>query len=266
MSEAIQTVRVTLPNFEGPLDLLLYLIKKNDLNVYDIRINVILDQYTDYIELLKELNIDLAGEFLVMASELAHIKSKLLLNQKEGEEKEEGEDPRAGLVARLIEYQKYKRAAAWLNAQPKLNTHYFKRADISALLLEALRRETDDMLQVEPMVLVRVFQEILKKVPTDKAHEVMSERVSVTQRIYELLDVLAQKEEVSFESLFSLESPRIDWVVTFLSILEMAKLKMIRVRQAESMGTIWVTRSMEINQTAGELLGVENYANRQPDE
>jgi len=260
MSEESQIVRVSLSNFEGPLDLLLYLIKKNDLNIYDIKLNLILDQYTATVEMMKDLNIDVAGEFLVMASELAHIKSKMLVNQKDEEEVEEGEDPRASLVARLLEYQQYKRAASWLSRQPRLNIDYYLRPDVSGWLMEALKQDGDDMLQVEPMVLVRVFQDILRKAPKETAHEVVAERVSVTERIYELLDVLAEKEEVSFESLFSPESARIDWVVTFLSLLEMARLKMVKIRQAESRGTIWVTRNMEIA-AEKKIEGVEEYSN-----
>ncbi len=256
-----EKIRVTLPIFEGPLDLLLYLIKKNDLNIYDIPVSMILEQYTSYLDALKELNIDLAGEFLVTASEMAHIKSRILLSKKSSEEEEEGDDPRASLMARLIEYQKYKRAAQWLAGRPRLNHDFYRRPDVRPWLNDVLRQEEDDALQIEPFTLVRVFQQIVSRIPKGSAHEVSTERVSVTDRIYEVLDMLKSNEQVDFETLFSTESTRIDMVVTFLAILEMARLKMIRISQASVLGTLWVTRRMEVASESVVLDSVAEYQN-----
>ncbi len=235
-------MRVNLQVFEGPLDLLLHLIKKNDLDIYNIPIALVLDQYFAYLEAMRELDIDLAGEFLVLASELAHIKSRLLVEKPEEEEAEEA-DPRAGLVARLLEYQRYKKAAAWLLARPMLNRDVFCRPDI---LEEPLESPQEDMLSIDPFTLVRVFQDILKKAPKQALHEVETERVSVTERIYEVLDFLKTEESIEFEKLFSGDKSRLDLVVTFLAILEMAKLKMVSVQQTSAYGQIWIKRKMEI--------------------
>ncbi len=248
MEENAQNMRVNLSLFEGPLDLLLHLIKKNDLDIYNIPIALILDQYLEYLELMKELDIDLAGEFLLLAAEMAHIKSRSLVHQPEEEEGEEA-DPRADLVARLVEYQRYKRAASWLDSRPLLARNVFKRP-------EALQKEDEEAalgtveaepLAVDPFNLLKAFQEILKKIPKEIRHQVEAERMSVTERIYEILENLRETESVPFASLFTFDTTRPRLVVTFLALLEMARLQMIFIHQMESFGDIWIKRKMEIS-------------------
>ncbi len=212
----------------------------------------VLGQYLEYLELLEELNIDTAGEFLLMAAELTHIKSRLLVHQP-GEDEEEGGDPRAELVARLLEYQKYKRAATWLHKNPMLNRDFYIRPEVIG---EAHTEEAPVVFEagsVDPFGLIRAFQEILKKIPKDKAHAIETERVSVTDRIYEIVDRLKQKETIAFTELFEAMSSRLQLVVTFLALLEMAKLKMIHIQQMEENREIWISRKMTIDEGLGKL-------------
>lgn len=229
---------ISLEIFEGPLDLLIYLIRKNDLDIYDIPISGILEEYQNYLGLLEELDIDVAGEFILMASELAYIKSKMLLFGKNEEENEE--DPRTDLIARLLEYQRYKFASQWLLQRNLLGRDVFKRP--FAQEPEALEEEE---LSIEPFALISKFSEILKKAPRHRAHEIEIERISVTERIYQIIETLKNSADVDFEFLFQ-EKTRSEMVVTFLAILEMAKLKMIRIFQVEHFGTIRLSRSMQV--------------------
>ncbi len=225
--------KIELDAFEGPLDLLLYLVKKEDIDIYDIPISHLLGEYLKYIELAEELNIDLAGEFIEMASELAYIKSKMLLPESQMEE-EEGPDPRADLVARLIEYQKFKGAAQALMARPLLGRDVFNRP---ASLPEA---EVDAGLDVDLLALLAAFEGVLKRLPQDKAHEVYRERVGVSERIIELVEFFRDKGEVRFIDLFREHRTRQEVVVTLLAILEMARQKLLRVTQGKVYGEIVV--------------------------
>jgi segregation and condensation protein A len=235
--EITKNYRVDLDLFEGPLDLLLHLIKKNDLDILDIPIAFILQQYLDYLNLLEELNIDLAGDFLLMASELAHIKSKLLLPDQGGEEAEEGaEDPRFDLIKRLLEYQRYKEAAQTLDARPMLNRDVF----IHRSPAEDSQPDAEKV-EVDLFQLVHCFHELLKKAPKVTVHEVEGERISVSERIYELMDQLKEKEVTEFSKLFEGDVTRPQLVVTFLAILEMVRLKLLHIKQAGALDEIYLT-------------------------
>ena len=223
--------KVQLDAFEGPLDLLLYLVKKEDIDVYDIPISHLLSEYIKYIDLARELNIDLAGDFLEMAAELAYIKSRLLLPESTVEE-EEGPDPRAELVARLLEYQKYKEAAQSLLQRPLLGKDVFTRT--APLLVEEERTDLD----VDLLSLLSAFERVLKKLPKEQVHEVFRERVGVAERVMELADFLKGREQVRFEDLFAENRTRQDVVVTFLAVLEMARQKLLRVVQGLVYGEI----------------------------
>lgn len=241
-------LRVNLEIFEGPLDLLLHLIKKNDLNIYDIPIALVLTQYLHYLSDLKEFNIDLAGDFLVMASELARIKSALLIQKKEEEEIEEP-DPRESLVARLLEYQKYKRAKAWLLRRPLLNRDVFLRAD--KVYEEEMKDSSSadyGSVSMDSHSLIRVFQTLLKKMPFKQMQTIQPERVSVTERIYEILDILREKETAEFGELFKHDRSRLELVVTFLAVLEMARTQIVFIVQVDPKGSIWVKRNLEIQE------------------
>ncbi len=220
--------RVQLDVFEGPLDLLLHLIKKEDVDIYDIPISRLLDQYLQYLQLAQELDIDLAGEFVEMASELAYIKSKMLLPEPEapGVGDEEGPDPRSELIRRLIEYQRYKAAAQSLISRPLLGTDVFARP------AEETEPQNEELLiEADTLSLISAFQDLLKRLPAETVHEISRERTGVSERILELTEMLKGREQISFEDLFIGEKTRVGLVVTFLAILEMAKQHLLRIVQ-----------------------------------
>ncbi|MBX7148076.1 segregation/condensation protein A [bacterium] len=247
--EAIE-YKVDLDMFEGPLDLLLHLIKKNDLDIYNIPISFMLEKYNEYLDLMEELDVDVAGDFILMASELAHIKSRLLLNEQNDEE-DEGPDPRADLVQKLLEYQRYKLASQEIYSRPVLGRDVFSRPEFKPDNLEP----EEEMMDVEPFALIQAFNEILKKVPKGKTYEVNVQRISITDRIYQIVDKLKALDNITFEELFDDVRERPVLVITFLSILEMARLKMIRIFQMDRYATIRIQRQIDLNDHT--LTGVE---------
>ena len=224
MPDPQQEHKVSLEVFEGPLDLLLHLIKKDDLSVYDIPISRLLEQYLQYLQFADELDIDLAGEFVEMASELAYIKSKMLLPEPPVEE-EEGPDPRAELVRRLLEYQRYKAAAQSLISRPLLGTDVFSRP------AEAPGEMGEVLMDADPLALISAFQDLLKRLPAEAVHEISRPRTGVAERILELTESLKGKDRILFEDLFDGERTRGDLVITFLAVLEMAKQRLLRLVQ-----------------------------------
>lgn len=233
--------KVDLEVFEGPLDLLLHLIRKNDVDILDIPVAFILEQYMSHLELMEELNIDLAGDFLLLASELLHIKSKMLLPDiEDAEAEDELSDPRSDLVRRLLEYQRYKEAAQELIQRPMLGRDVFTQA----VVIDEVEAE-EEPVEADLFHLISSFYELLKKAPKKTVHEVQVERVSVTERIYELMDFLREKPMVEFTRLFEGATTRDRLIVTFLAILEMARLKMLQVTQSEACGEIYLVPSFE---------------------
>ena len=241
LSESQNAYKVDLDVFEGPLDLLLHLIKKNDVDIIDIPISLILEQYMEYLNLLDELNIDMAGDFLLMASELTHIKSKLLLpDHEQGEEEAEGDDPRAELIRRLLEYQRYKEAANTLAARPMLGRDVFAHGMTPDPI-----EEEEAPVEVDLFQLISCFYEMLKKAPTTTIHEVRVERVSVTERIYELMDMLRGQKMMEFRNLFAGQATRDRLIVTFLAVLEMVRLKVLQMTQNQTYGEIYLVPCFE---------------------
>jgi len=237
------TYTVRTESFEGPLDLLLFLIKKNEVDIYNIPIASVTRQYLEHIELMKELNLDIAGDFLVMASTLIQIKSRMLLPVSGEEEAEpEEEDPRAELVRRLLEYQKYKDAAERLAECEILGRELFARKFISPEFADM--KPNDAIPEVELFDLVQAFRSLLAKVPEDTFHEVGAEGLTITDRINEILDLLRGKESVTFERLFIAPLTREYIIVTFLALLELCKLKMVKLLQANSFGVIWIVPTL----------------------
>jgi segregation and condensation protein A len=226
--------------FEGPLDLLLHLIKKNEVDIYNIPIAEITRQYLEYLEVMRELNLDVAGEFLVMASTLVHIKSKMLLPEPAIEESEEeaGEDPRAELVRRLLDYQKYKDAAQELAARELLDREIFARKFPAPELTDTPEEEAP--LDLELFDLVDAFRRILDKAPRESFHEVGSENISIADRIADILDFLQERETVTFEELFLGNLTREYIVATFLATLELCRLRLLNITQIDGFGTIWI--------------------------
>ncbi len=235
---------VKLEAFEGPLDLLLHLIRKNEVDIYDIPVSTITRQYLEYIKLMKELNLEIAGEFLVMASTLIQIKSRMLLpvipDEETGEAEEE--DPRAELVRRLLEYQRYKEAADELGERQLLGRDLFARSP--APQEEEAESEERESVEVELFELVDAFRRILSQVSEERFHEVGTDSISIADRINEILDQLAGSQALAFEDLFTGELSRDYLVVTFLAVLELCKLKMTKVMQAERYGPIWIVPAL----------------------
>jgi len=233
-------IQILLENFSGPLDLLLHLIKTNEMDIYDIRIMEITEQYLSIIEQMKQLDLDVAGEFLLMAATLMHIKSRMLLPSSEEIEEEEGEDPRAELVRRLLEYQRYKEAARLFENMPQLQRDYFTGLVRAADYLE-LEDAADEEITVGIYQLAEAFHQVLSNRPKEVFHEVVRESLSVAQYIRRLSARLAEKKRMAFRECFSPEASRIELVVTFLAMLELVKMRMINIEQMKEFSEIWLT-------------------------
>ena len=230
---------VKLANFEGPLDLLLYLIKNSQVSIYDIPIALITDQYLDYLDLMQELDLDVAGEFLVMASTLIHIKSRLLVPRLEtATDTDVEEDPRDALVRRLLEHQKFKAAAELLHEREIVRSAQWPRADsrVEDIAGEPFERE----LEVDLFSLLQAFQSVIARSRERPTMMFPAEVVPVEIRIEQLLERLSEKEACAFEDLFVDASSRRDLITTFLALLEMIRLKLIRVFQGDTFGPIRV--------------------------
>lgn len=233
------TYEIKIENFEGPLDLLLHLIKKDEMDIYNIQVAVITDQYLEILDTMKSLNLDVAGEFLLMAATLLHIKSKLLLPQHEDEDEAEDEfDPRAELVRRLLEYQKYKDAGEVFDRMPRLNRDIFARKFQSPELVVC--RDNEELLAVGIFELVEAFQRMLKETSDPYIHEINIEQLTVTDRINTILSQLAGKESLAFLDVFEEPPDRNMVIVTFLAMLELVRLRMVRLMQNSRCGSIWL--------------------------
>jgi segregation and condensation protein A len=233
--------KVKLDSFEGPLDLLIHLIRKNEVNVYDIPIALITEQYLGFITLMQELNLDVAGEFLVMAATLIHIKSRTLLPRPDPSQDDMGpeEDPREALVRRLLEHQKYKAAAELLHDRETVRSAQFMRPDAS--VAEAAGDEYEPELEIDLFSLLAAFKGVLERA-NRRPHMVLPpEQISIEARIDQLLDRLSETEACGFEDLFADgDGSRPFMIVTFLALLEMIRLKLIRVFQSGGFGPIRV--------------------------
>jgi segregation and condensation protein A len=233
--------RVRLESFEGPLDLLIHLIKKNEVNVYDIPIALITEQYLGYIELMQGLNLDVAGEFLVMAATLIHLKSRTLLPRPPAAEEAAGdeEDPREALVRRLLEHQKYKAAAELLHERETVRGAQFMRPD--ARVADAAGDEYEPELEVDLFSLLAAFRGVLERANRRPRMVLPPEQMSIEDRIEQLLSRLSETEACGFEDLFNDgDGSRGFMIVTFLALLEMIRLKLIRAFQSGGMGPIRV--------------------------
>ncbi len=228
-----------LENFEGPLDLLLHLINKDELNIFDIPIARITEQYLEYLKLMKVLNLDIAGEYLLMASTLLHIKSKMLLPKpsKEGEE-ENVEDPRAELVRRLIEYQKYKMAADELIRRPILDRDFFVR--LTSLKEDEIKEE--ERIEATLFELLEAFRKLLERSEKESVHEVVLDRITVEDKMQDIINLLQrEKRSIAFHLLFPENASRRLIIITFLAILELVKMKIIRLFQVAPFETIRIS-------------------------
>lgn len=235
-------IRLTLPGFEGPLDLLLHLIQEHELDILNIPIAFITKKYLEYIGLMQELDIDIASEYLVMAATLAHIKSRMLLptppaDLEEGEEEEL--DPRAELIRRLLEYQKYKKAAEELASRSVLGRDIFLRP-----AQPGGDPSTAPLAPVSSFKLLEAFQRVLTRAKISIDHQIEFERFSLSDRINQLVDLLKGRGRVVFEELFDGQHSRADLIVTFLALLELTRLRMTRLFQEGSLEPIFIELSV----------------------
>jgi len=238
--------------FEGPLDLLLHLIKEQKMDIYDIRIAEITKQYLSYLDLLSELNLEMVGEYLVMAAELAKIKSKTLLPIPETEEDvltAAGEDPRAELMRRLLEYQRYKEAAFELRQKEYDQQQIFSRTG------EVVLENSEEELLIEANVfdLLTAFQKVLNEKSFKKNYEIEVTTLSVSDRISGILEILNASESVTFDSLFTSLNTKQEVIVTFLAILELMRMQLIRSQQARQFDVIRIYTAVN-RETQEEIL------------
>ena len=235
-------LEVILEAFEGPLDLLLYLIRRENLDILDIPIAEITRQYTDYIEIIHTMRLELAGEYLVMSAMLAEIKSRMLLPRPAGDEEDE-EDPRAELVRRLQEYERYKQAAEDLDALPQLGRDVYQAA---AARVDGKRLRLPP--EVDLQDLIAAFQEVMKRASMFAHHHVQMESLSVRERMSSVLNAVQSHRYTRFVDLFALEEGRMGVVVTFLAVLELTREALIELTQSEPFAPIHVRTASSVEQ------------------
>ena len=219
--------------FEGPMDLLLHLIRKNEVDICDIPIALITNQYLEYLDWMQAMNIDFAGDFILMAAVLAHIKSRMLLPVHGNEDDEE--DPRLELARPLQEYLRMKSVAEQLAERSLLGEDIFAR---DAGKDEFLTEPEDETIRVDLFELIDAFQKMLENLPGDHKVNLSEDRFSIKDKISELVDILEDKGTTTFEELFSSDTGKREMIITFLAILEMAKLCLIRISQHVQTGII----------------------------
>ncbi|MBU0709529.1 MAG: segregation/condensation protein A [Candidatus Omnitrophica bacterium] len=235
--------KIKLEIFEGPLDLLLYLVKKDHLNVYDIPIAKVTEQYLKYINLMQLLDLNIAGEFLVMASTLMAIKSKMLLPIQEEQEEEEPEDPRAELVRRLLEYEKYKEVAETLRERESGQKEVFKRPKVE--LDKELQSGKEVYFEASIFDLINAFSTALKDVPKEVFYEVIKDEFTIEEKVHDILHLLLDVESMKLSDLFSKAKSKIEIIVFFLAILELVRTKEVVARQQGLFDEIELTRNKE---------------------
>ena len=230
--------KVKLDIFEGPLDLLLYLIKKNEVDIYDIPIAIITEQYLEYMNLMKVLNLDRVGEFLVMAATLIKIKSKMLLPPAEDiEEDEDGVDPRTELLEHLLEYQRYKEAAHQLKNRDLIEKDIFTRIQRDEDIPKTDKDST--VIEVSLFDLVDALRKVIeRKDLSDQFMEVTVEKFSVKDKMVEILQKLKETQHIVFVSLFDELSTKHEIIVAFLAILELVRLRAVKIYQVQPHGEI----------------------------
>ena len=241
--------KVKLDIFEGPLDLLLFLIKRDKVDIYDIPIARVTKQYLEYMELMQLLDLEIAGEFLVMAATLMHIKSRMLLPQDETEVEEEEEDPREELVRRLLEYKKYKEASSKLREMYESHKEIFLRKG-DGQSEKIISADGTEYFEASLFDLISTFRKVLKEVPKAAFHKVIRSKFMVSDKIHEIYHMLAKSPKVYFLSLFAEATDKDEMIVTFLAILELIKMREIFVVQKESFGEIEIIRNPELVRSA----------------
>ena len=242
---------VKLEVFEGPLDLLMHLIKKNEINIYDIPISLVTQQYLEYIDLMNELNLEIAGEFLLMAATLTHIKSKMLLprEEKAGDD-EEAEDPRAELLRKLLEYKSFKEVAEELGKREDTWRDIFYNPPD-----KSMEGEDEVFIEVGLFELLEAFRDVLEQIPDKRYMEIVPDELTVRGRMTAIIEKLdaAAAEGVTLLTLIEEDCTRRTIVVTFLALLELARLRLIKLLQVSSSETIRVYRNEDSRADSDEI-------------
>ena len=234
------TYKVHLEIFEGPLDLLLYLIKKEELNIHDIPITKITEEYLEYLNLMELLDLELAGEFLVMAATLMQIKSKMLLPpDPESVETEEG-DPRAELVRRLLEYKSFKEAAEHLRDFEAKRSGVFPRFGVTP----EIDGGDSPFVEVSLFDLISAFSKVLKELPKETFHQIVKDEFTVAEKVHEIFHRLIKEPVMRFTELFKAAKNKFEVITIFLAILELIRLKEIAIRQPAHFGEIEILRNI----------------------
>ncbi|MGA2774538.1 MAG: segregation/condensation protein A [Candidatus Omnitrophota bacterium] len=236
--------KIKLQMFEGPLDLLLYLVKKDHLNIYDIPIAKVTEQYLDYINLMQLMDLNIAGEFMVMAATLMQIKSKMLLPAEPVEQAEVQEDPRAELVKRLLEYEKFKEIAENLRKREEGQREVFKRPNTET---EKELNKDDKPVYFEASIfdLINAFSRALKDVPREVFYEVIKDEFTIEEKVHSILHLLLVEPSERVSALFKKAKNKLEIIVTFLAILELIRMKEIVAVQSNMFEDIEITRNKE---------------------
>jgi len=235
---------IKLEIFEGPLDLLLYLVKKDHLNIYDIPIAKVTEQYLEYLNLMQLLDLNVAGEFLVMAATLMQIKSKMLLPAEEGSAlSEEEADPREELMKRLLEYEKFKEIAATLRQKEIDQNEVFKRPKVE--LEKEITENKEAYFEASIFDLINAFSKALKDIPKEVFYEVVKEKFTVEEAVHQILHLLLVQPQLKLSELFARAKNKLEIIVTFLGVLELIRMKEIVARQSELFQDIDIIRNKE---------------------
>ncbi len=240
-----ENYKIQLPIFEGPLDLLLYLIKREEINIYDIPIAKITKQYLETIELMKELDLEIAGEFILMAATLIQIKVRMLLPKEEDTIIEDQEDPRAELIRKLLEYKRFKEVAESMitieDRQRRLYPH--SNFDWTKNYIQVQEVSNEELLKnVSLFDLFKAFKTVLDNAPKVTSHEIQRINITVGEQIEFLNNQLKTKERLAFSDIMENIKERTVIIVTFIAILELIKSRLIVVQQAESFGELWIMK------------------------
>ncbi|MBI4982001.1 MAG: segregation/condensation protein A [Candidatus Omnitrophica bacterium] len=235
--------KIKLEMFEGPLDLLLYLVKKDHLNIYDIPITKVTEQYLQYIDLMQLLDLNIAGEFLVMAATLMQIKSKMLLPVEVSSVQEDQEDPREELVKRLLEYEKFKEIAESLRQKESEQREVFKRPKVE--LEKEIEEKKEVYFEASIFDLINAFSSALKDIPKEVFYEVIKDEFSIDQKLHDLLHLLLVRQSVRISELFNKAKNKLEVIVTFLAILELIRMKEAVALQKDLFSEIEVSRNRE---------------------
>jgi segregation and condensation protein A len=277
VAEGANAVRIELPEFEGPLDLLLHLVKKHELEIFDIPIAFITEKYLEHIRVMHALNLDIAGEYLLMAATLAYLKSRELVPPTAeelaaeaaalAEADEEVGDPRQELIKRLLEYQKYKEAAAQLGGRPVMGRNVWTRGARAEDIAGIPSSKEAPLAEVPVFKLIEALEKVLAKARVKLTHDVVVDRISITDKINEIVDRLDKEPTFTFASCFDfleqgegVVNLRHQVVITFLALLEMTRLKMIKLHQPADRGEIYVARGgADLNTARASARGDDEF-------